>query len=172
MKNSTLTDSQNKPAGFVAVFLMPAVIILVAISVNILLTLQLDDSHIGIRVAATDFMIPLIMLFVISGFLLKKESPSLCIRWGWQLLVLMSVWMLISFIVGYQNTGVLMTWALVNKLAGWVILMCYFVSGVYIGQHGGKTKKIFFRSLLFMAWLVCAVELVAHWFFLYGFLHQ
>lgn len=148
------------------------IVIFVAVSLNILLTLKLDESHIGIRVAATDFMIPVLILFFTVGVISNRKIPELIMPLGWKLLILMSLWMFVCLINGYLNTGEMMIWALVNKFLGWFVLMSYFISGVYIGTQDEKLKVLFFRVLLLASWLVCSVEVTAHWLFSHGYLHQ
>jgi O-antigen ligase len=153
-------------------FLTVLVVMLVAISLNILLTLKFNDSHIGIRVAATDFIIPFAVLFFLYVVIKNKGFPELLVKHGWKLLGIMSLWMLASLINGYFYTGEITTWALVNKFFGWFILMFYFMSGIYIGVQENKIKIIFVKTLLATAWLICIAELVVHWYFAHGYFHE
>jgi O-antigen ligase len=148
------------------------VVIFIAISLNILLTLKFNDSHIGIRVAATDFIVPFVLLFFIFEVIKKKQLPELSVTYGWKLLGLMSLWMLISLINGYAYIGEMTIWALVNKFFGWFILLFYFMSGVCIGIQRNKAKIIFVRSLLVTAWMICLAELIVHWYFAHGYFHE
>ena len=148
---------------FIAVF---------AISLNVLVTLSLSEGHIGIRVAATDFLIPLMLLLFVIKAIQEKRIVDLILPWGWTLLVTMTIWMGFSLVNGYYYTGSMTTWALVNKFIGWFALMAYFVAGVYLGGAKTNLQLVFFRSLFITSWLVCLSQIIVFWCFLYGFFHE
>ncbi len=152
--------------------LITGLLFLTAASLNVLLTLKLGDAHIGIRTGATDFLLPLLGIMFLSVVLAKRKLPELNLQYGWTLLSVMSIWMLVSLITGYFHTDELMTWALVNKFIGWLVLMTYFIAGVYIGLQSDKTKIYFYRGLFITLWIVCVFELLSHWFYSHGFFYE
>jgi hypothetical protein len=146
--------------------------VIVGISLNILFTLKFNETHIGIRVAATDVLIPFILFLLLMQVIKKKELPVLITPFGYRLLAVMSLWLSICLVNGYLSSGVLTNWAFLNKYIGWFVLMSYFAAGLYISEQNLQIKKFFFRSLFVATWLVCISEIIIHWFYIVGFFHQ
>jgi len=165
MENKSILESVK--AIFVLLFIM-----LLGFSLNVLFTLKLSGDDIGIRVAMTDILIPIALLILGLNYIKHKKFPALISKNGWKLLVAMSLWMLISLINGYVYTGEVSRWALINKFAGWFVLIAYFCVGNYVGIQNDKIKLVFFRTILVTGWFVCIGELLVHWVFAHGFFHQ
>jgi len=146
--------------------------VIVGISLNILFTLKFNETHIGIRVAATDVLIPFILFLLLMQVIKKKEVPVLITPFGYRLLAVMSLWLSICLVNGYLSSGVLTNWAFLNKYIGWFVLMSYFAAGLYISEQNLQIKNFFFRSLFVTTWLVCISEIIIHWFYIVGFFHQ
>ena len=153
-------------------FFLLVYIVVLAFSLNILFTLKQHVDDVGIRVGLTDFLIPIGLIIFGIHFIRTKDCPELISEHIWKLLALMSIWMLISLINGYIYIGELINWALVNKFAGWFILISYFCVGVHLGTLSKENKILFFKILLVTNWIICIAEIFTYWVFSHGFFHQ
>ena len=147
-------------------------VIFTAISINILLTLDITGPYIGIRICATDLIIPVIGIIFLYNCLYNRIYPEFKAKHGWALIIIISIWMIVGLINGYLYTGTIVKWALFNKFLGWYVLIFYLIIGMYIGNYELNLKILFFKLLIITTWIICIAELLIFWFYTHGYFYE
>ena len=88
-----------------------------AIGIHILYTFKING--IDIRIASTDLLIPVFIVYIIIMLIKTRKIPDVILDNIWKWLIVISIWMLISFINGYYYIGTFYLWAFINKFSGW-----------------------------------------------------
>ena len=101
----------------------------VAISLHFLVDVYPGGSH--LRVGATDLLLPLMMIPVIYEVLKRRHLQYLARPSVYPWFIAISLWLIISLLIGYQHMGEWQSWALINKTLGWFILLAYFFCGAW-----------------------------------------
>ena len=139
---------------------------ILAVSLQILWTQPFGDT--GIRVSASDLLLP---LFVLAAAVRWRELGNaveqLQPRYIWFLLAGLTLWIAVSLLVGRLTMGAWQSWAVVNKMAGWFVLLVYFVLGAWLG-HGKSARDLFLRVFFVTGWIASAVSLGLFALFNYG----
>ena len=113
-----------------------------------------------VNVSSSDFLLFILALIVMSltlkyGLKFISFDSNLI----FPLILLLLMWMVFSFFVGYFKFGYVQPWALVNKLFGFVILIFYFLFGaISAGYSGWKEKRIFLRIVFVTAACICCID--------------
>ncbi len=137
--------------------------VLFALGFQFLLTVSVGDNE--LRVGASD----LLLVPALGAFLFFfRALPCLKIKYGYRLLALLSLWMLISFIVGIHYTGEVQKWVVVNKLIGWFVLLAYFLCGAWIAREGEVVLRLFLQCAFLLAFCIAIYSLAIYWQALYG----
>jgi O-antigen ligase len=107
-------------------------LVLLAITLQIQVTLFASETYTGIRVNAADFLLPLLGLGILTSLLLKKSNwPIWQKPFGYWALFIMSFIIIASLLNGYRISGEFTSWALFNKAAGWFVLMAYIAAAAW-----------------------------------------
>ena len=104
-----------------------------AVLLQVQVTLFAHGNYLGLRVNSADLLLPFLGIFVLFQlFFRKKRWPqwSVAYLWGW--LALLFAVMSIALVNGYFVNGVFSSWALVNKYAGFLVLLGYFLLGGWL----------------------------------------
>ncbi|EPY00508.1 O-antigen ligase family protein [Magnetospirillum fulvum] len=129
-------------------------LILFAVGLQSTFTPMLHGNY--VRVAASDLILPLSLLF--SFFLWWREGrvlPSRPLRHLAFWLFGLTAWLGVSLVIGYLRTGHLESWGLINKLIGFIWLIGYLVAGYTLTcQAGRRQVDIFFQVLMIGGWIV------------------
>lgn len=136
--------------------------ILLAVSFHFLTTVSLDGWF--LRVGSSDLLLPVLCITYFLEWL-RLGRPTLIWRLshlhGW--LFMLTAWLLASLMVGYVHIGMWDRWALVNKVAGWFILLTYFLVGGWMGCSKRSVEVLMFvRAYLVTGWGVCAYCIVLY----------
>ena len=95
--------------------------------------LQIQTDIADIRINLADTVLPLAGAGILMALLLGRSAWP---RWNVPLSYLwlggLSVWMGVAFLNGWLQNGEIMPWALYNKFAGFVVLVCYFALGGWL----------------------------------------
>lgn len=139
---------------------------ILAVSLQVLWTQPFGDT--GIRVGASDLLLP---VFVLAAALrwraLGNAAVQLQPRSIWILLAGLTLWIIVSLLVGRLTMGAWQGWALVNKTGGWLALLGYFALGLWLGSEQ-STGDLFLRVFLVTGWTASAVSLGLFVLFNYG----
>ena len=117
--------------------------IIMAVVLQIQITLFAQDDYLGIRVNLGDLFIPFIGLFVLYTLLMKKSLwPNWSVPkmnyWLAGLILVMSV----ALFNGYIVNGFLSTWALINKYIGFLILIAYLALGGWLSTNAKNNDEL------------------------------
>ncbi len=132
-------------------FRLPSLIacaaILFAIALQVQITLFASGDYMGLRISAADFLIPLAGLGILISLSRKRsELPQWKKPFTWHMPALMTGVIIMAMINGYMVQGSLSQWALVNKFAGWFMLMAYFYAGGWLAaNHHEKSVPLFIK---------------------------
>ncbi len=113
----------------------------------------------GLRFNLADFLLPVAgILITASLFLKQSEWPVYKIAYTYGWLAAMTVVLLVSLYTGYAQQGQIPQWGLQNKIAGWFVLIAYFLWGAWFA-YNGKSIKIykFFGIMTLFALTVCTI---------------
>ena len=115
----------------------------------------------AIRVGTTDLLLPVFLgigLFSLRNVRYTELiSTSLPHVWYW--LAAISIWMLVSTVLGRSRTGEWFLWAILNKGVGWFVLVAYFIAGFWLGQRKTREHAIFLRTFFAVGWCTSGFSL-------------
>lgn len=72
-----------------------------------------------------------------------------------------SAWLTFALFTGYAYTGQWQSWALVNKYAGWHVLLGYLILGQWATNTGPDGTKTFLRWFVVTSWIICLLTYLA-----------
>ena len=126
-----------------------------AIGIQVQTTAHIGDSQ--IRLAIADLFIPVIFVIALAhspGFFTARWR----VRHIWAWLGVLSAAFTISLVVGRIGAGEWIRWAVVNKYAGWYVLLMYFLVGGWLAAaYGDVATQTFLRWFLVAFWAGCAL---------------
>lgn len=145
--------------------LIPALCVFLGIAVQIQASVGVTPNYSGLRINLADILLPLTGLMVLGSILLRKSDwPRWAISGGILWPILLTAIMAFALINGYMTTGEVSNWALVNKFAGWLVLVCYFGLGAWLTtNHDSHTIRLFLQSFVaafLIIFLACFIHLV------------
>ena len=115
---------------------VPAAVILLAVAFQLQTTLNLGTTP--IRVSFADLLSPFLAIAVlISAFRAPTELPQWRLPHLWLWLAGLTAVLTIALFVGRFHTGTWMQWAVLNKFAGWFVLLWYFLLGGWLVMQSG-----------------------------------
>lgn len=140
---------------------------LVALAVPMQITVGADAQHTGTRLNLADPIMAIGVLLTVWSLYTHRAYPAWRLRpmVGW--LGLLTGIMTLSFTIGVITTGEVSTWALINRLVGWFILLGYFFVGSaarWFLSHEKTTHTLLAYIVpLWVSWIICGVAiLVCH----------
>ena len=120
---------------------------LFAISLQVALTIDLGGN--AIRIGVSDLLIPLILVVVILHRGLGPAITFFAAQRAIALwLVAAGVWLAISLMIAYFRFDSVIAWALINKLAGWLVLVSYLFVGWVVTMHNPELPKSFCQAFI------------------------
>jgi O-antigen ligase len=131
-----------------------------AVAYQIQVTLPVSPA--GLRVCAADFVVP-VLFAALAMNNLRGQIPFPTWRlprlWTW--LAVLSVWLAITLIIGYLRTGEWIAWAVVNKFAGWFVLLGNFIVAGQIAaaDRSGRLRETFLKVSFVSAWIIAAAAM-------------
>jgi hypothetical protein len=145
LKNFYPEKMLKKPRSMMAKFLHQPImigLILLAICLQVQVTLFASPDYMGLRVNLADLFLPLMMGGVFISLILKKSDlPRWSVRGMWFWLAGLCAVMFIALMNGYLANGFISNWPLVNKFIGLLILCGYLVLGGWIVQNLKEPAK-------------------------------
>ncbi len=118
--------------------------IILAVFLQIQITLFADENYFGLRVNLADLLLPFAGVFVLYSLLTGKSNwPRYSISYAYLWLVSLVAVMSAALINGYIVNGFLSSWAFVNKYIGFFILIAYFLLGGWIVTNAKDAFRVF-----------------------------
>ena len=137
-----------------------------AITLQILWTQPFGDT--GVRIGASDLLLPILFVAAaVSWRSFGKAAGQMQPRSIWIWLAGLTLWIVVSLLVGRLAMGTWQSWAVVNKAGGWLVVLGYFAIGVWLGTEQG-TRDLFLRVFLVTGWIASVVSLGLFALFKYG----
>jgi hypothetical protein len=137
-----------------------------AVMIQMQLSMGEGSGYLGLRVNLADILLPVLGVFVLATLLMKKSAwPQWILHGAWIWLAALSAIMLFAFLNGHWVTDEWSRWALVNKLAGWFILVAYFCLGGWIAANGGNAARSLFIDLFVTGFCAVAAASLAVLYF-------
>lgn len=128
------------------VYSIPALLLCSALQIQ--LTFFKSADYLGIRLNAADLLLPFIGCLIIARLLLKRDPwPRWQVPYAYIWLIGLTALMTFALFNGYSHTGQWNMWALINKYAGWFVLLGYLGTGAWLaGQNQCDWKVIIARA--------------------------
>lgn len=138
-------------------------LLLIGLAITIHLSIILPIGTAGIRLSASDLIIPIVAILLVSTAIWNKSFclPIRPIIRPLSVLLIFSLWLFLSIINGYYYTGEMISWALVNKGIGLLVLLAYMVCAYWLWFHtDGSDHILFVKAFLITAWLIAALQII------------
>ncbi|MCI5060583.1 MAG: O-antigen ligase family protein [Alphaproteobacteria bacterium] len=137
---------------------------LLAVLLQIQITLLSSAEYAGLRINIADLLLPILGMGVFASLLLRgSQWPMWQLNHMWWWLVGLFTVMSLSLLNGYFTGGELSNWALINKYAGFAILLSYLALGGWIAQNAvslSSSLALFARFFVYMCLSVLCVSLL------------
>ena len=136
------------------------VMLFFAIALQIQITLFASENYQGLRLALADLGLPLIGLFIGFSLLLRKSVlPTWQRPFGYLWIFLLTGVMTYGLLRYYYLHGEFHHWALVNKFAGWFVLMAYLGTGAWIAsRHADALLRRFARPFVYTFLIISGIN--------------
>lgn len=131
-----------------------------AVGFQLMTTITVNGSY--LRVGVADLMMPFLLLAALVHWSTGKQPLP---RWHLKGLPLwfmaLTAWLLFELLAGRVYSGSWQKWALVNKAAGWFVLLGFFAVGAWIAQVADERgKKVFVGVLVLTAIIIGGIDLL------------
>ncbi|MEW5727612.1 MAG: O-antigen ligase family protein, partial [Pseudomonadota bacterium] len=129
-----------------------------AITFQVLVNIPVGGGY--LRLGASDLLLP-----VFAGVVAwhAARHPAQVPRWIvpglWFWLAALTAWLTVALVIGHGRIGAWQEWALVNKFAGWFVLVAYLVVGGWVAQFAGRPDED--RFVRWLAVLAAGLSLVS-----------
>ena len=128
-----------------------------AVALQIAVPVHLFGSE--LRVVAADILVgPLLAVVILLRWRVLLAAQAWRIAGIW--LAAMTTVIVLGVTIGYARIGEFFLWAVINKGAGWFVLLCYFFAGLGLGLGSDETRRAFLRTLIVFAWLAAAAAIL------------
>lgn len=119
---------------------MSVLLIILAVTVQILVTPKISGSP--IRIALSDLALPAVLAFLfIKWFRGDITFPKVPISHFWIWIGALSTWLFVSIIIGHQAQGHWSIWATINKGIGWIALLGYLLCGLWLASYVQRREQ-------------------------------
>ena len=142
-------------------FLPPLLCAVCAVSLQIQVTLFQSADYIGLRINLTDLLLPLMGLAILASLLSRQSQwPDWGIRHFYPAIGGLTIILAAALLHTHFTFGEISRWALVNKFAGWFVLVGIMGVGGWIGNHAQtRHLEIFARAFLYFATIILLFQL-------------
>lgn len=157
---------RKKLPAFIGDMALPLIyaipLILLTIGLQLQLTVFRHEGYLGLRLNAADILLPFLGILVLVRLLLKKDRlPQWRVPGFYFWMTGLTIIMSIAVFNGHHTTGDWDQWAIINKYAGWYVLLAYLGLGGWIGSRSG-TKWIPLTQYIFVGfWIVSMAAVMA-----------
>jgi O-antigen ligase len=136
--------------------------IFLGIALQIQASIGIQTDYSGLRVNLGDLALPFAGLFVLVTLAFKKSEMQ---RWDipfgifWP--ILLTAVMTFALFNGRAELGEWSHWALLNKYAGWLVLMAYLGLGAWLVTNtGNPSVKVFLQTFIIFFLLTALIGLI------------
>lgn len=140
--------------------LMAALCLMLPVALQIQVTLFQSAEYLGLRINLGDLLLPFAGLGILYT-LIRKQSlwPEWQMRHIYLWLAALTFVLTAALLHTHFTYGEISRWALVNKFAGWFILVALLGLGGWIGTNAKQAHlELFTRTFLYFGLAVIAVE--------------
>jgi hypothetical protein len=128
---------------------MKGLLVVLAFTLQIQLTLFKSVDYIGLRINLTDILLPFIGLFILHSLLTKKTFwPRFPIKGTYIWLAGLGIILCTALFNSYSSFGELSTWGLQNKILGWGVLSGLFLMGGWLGTNASQRNILIFLKTM------------------------
>lgn len=138
--------------------IMKVLLIILAFTIQSQITLFKSDDYIGLRINATDLLLPFIGLLIFISLITKRTLwPQFAIKGAYIWLIGLGSILIAALLNSYYSFGELSSWGLQNKIIGWAVLSGLFLMGSWIGTNAKEKDMLLFFMVLaiFLLIIVC-----------------
>lgn len=129
--------------------IIKGLLVLLAFTIQIQITLFKSADYIGLRVNITDLLLPLIGLFIVFSLFTKKTLwPQFPIKGMYFWLIGLGLILIAALLNSYASFNELSTWGIQNKIIGWAVICGLFLMGAWLGQNALKKDCLLFFTVL------------------------
>lgn len=126
-------------------------IVLFAVALTIQITPQFANTE--IRLALSEIVLPIILVFAwLVAARQDRASFIASLYTNWQILLALGAMTLVlvgALLIGWAGAGELIRWAAFNKMAGWFVLLGYFLAGwAMVFLACGQAAELFVKTLI------------------------
>ena len=142
-------------------------IILFAISLQVLTTIEVGGNE--LRFGTSDLLLPVLLLLVLWNWL-KDDGvfPDWRVDHFWVWVGVLTFWIGLSVVNGRLQIGEWQVWAVVNKGAGWLILVGYLLLGGWLTAfYDVRLRRLFVKVFILCTWIACGYSLARYFLFLH-----
>ena len=146
------------------------VLVLLAVCLQIQVTLFASDDYLGLRINTADFLIPFAGLFIIGSLAFKNSVwPRFKKPFGYWAPILLSTIIMLGILNGYRLQDSWSHWAIINKGVGWFVLMAYFaMAGWFSTNKGEEIRDWFFKPFMLFLCFITLSEIIIRSLFIYS----
>lgn len=136
-----------------------------AVALQVQVTVFASGDYLGLRVSLADILLPFAGVLILLSLLLGKTSwPGWKQPFGYWAVILPSLAIIAAVINGYVLSGQWSPWAVVNKCAGWFILMGYLGAGAWLARNAPRPAILLFACSFTGFFLISSVyDLILHY---------
>ncbi|EPR36265.1 hypothetical protein dsat_1793 [Alkalidesulfovibrio alkalitolerans DSM 16529] len=153
--SSPLQDDPREPGVMQA-----AACLLFGASLNA--TFNFTGIGLPVRVGVSDFLAPLLVLIGAWALWRRNWDFRLHMQWFAPVCLGFSAWLACGLLIGRAHLGEWTSWAVVNRGAGWVVVLGYFFVGAWLAASQRRTKT-FLTGFWGIAALIAAGSSLAYY---------
>ena len=117
-------------------FVLRGGLLLLALFLQIQITLFASSDYLGLRINSADLLLPIAGLLILTSLFFKRSSwPIWQKPFGYWAPILLSTVIVLALLNGYRLQGEWSNWALINKGVGWFVLMAYLALGAWVTSN-------------------------------------
>lgn len=161
-------DTSTDPAVSALEFKTWAATVLLAISLQILTTIEVGGSE--LRFGISDLLLPVLVPLVVWKWLRDdRVFPDWRVPHFWVWLGVLTFWIGFSIVNGRLYMGQWQSWAILNKGVGWLVLLGYLLLGGWFAAFFDiRLRRLFVKALLLSTWIICGYGLIRYFLFFHG----
>lgn len=134
-----------------------------AIALQVQVTLFASPTYLGLRINVSDLLVPFAGMAILISLLRRRSFwPDWILSKLYFWLSGLTIVLTLALVHTYFGYGEISRWALVNKYAGWFILLCLLGLGGWIGTNASEKKlELFLKIFLYFGLATLALNILA-----------
>lgn len=140
-------------------FFMPGFFALLACALQVQILIGANENYMGLRMNLADLFLPVAGLLVLVSLLQRKsEFPHWVLKYGHAFLSTLTLSVAGGLVVAFNHYGYVTNWALLNRGAGWLILLAYMYLGGWLFSNYREYAFVFLKGLIWFFFAVLVFE--------------